>query len=358
MRILLLQTAFLGDIVMTIPLVRELRRLRPGAEIHLLTTEIGRDALAGMSEIDRWLILDKRWNRPGTRSYLRLIRTLMREQFDVGIAAQRSFRTGLMLRLANPAIAIGFEGAPGGWAYGRSVRWREHAHAVDRYLGLALPLGDAGESVDRTPRLSVTETARQTAVRLLQSYGISERHPLAVIAPGSRRETKRWGVDGFARVAVELERRGLTVLLVGSNEEQALCRDVARRSGLGLPQLAGRTSIGVLAALLERSEIVVANDSGSAHVAAAVGTPLVAIFGPTAPTQGYVPRGTSVRVVERDDLSCRPCGTHGARRCPLRHHACMLGLESAPVLSAIDELLSTDRTSGMRRAHPAVARPG
>jgi heptosyltransferase-2 len=358
MRILLIQTAFLGDVVMTTPLIREVRRRHPSAELHMLTTAVGQQALEGMSEIDRWLVIDKRWNRWGRRSYASLLKTLAREQFDIGIAAQRSFRSGLMLRLANPELSVGFEHAPGAWAYAIKVERDTRVHAVDRYLDLATALGPARPVTDREPNLPITESSRAAADRLLHSHGFSDRHRFAAIAPGSRWETKRWTPEGFAAVARQLTLQGLTPILVGSAAEQELCTEIRRLAGLDLPQLAGQTSIGSLAALLQRSELVVANDSGAAHVAAAVGTSVVAIFGPTASSQGYVPRGAPIRVVERDDLSCRPCGSHGGARCPLRHHACMVGLDVRSVLSAVDELLSVaGREVGMA-AQSALAAPG
>ena len=110
-------------------------------------------------------------------------------------------------------------------------------------------------------------------------------------------------------------------------------------SGLGVPVLAGSTAVPELVALLARARLVVANDSGAAHVASAVGTPVVSIFGPTAPELGYAAYGPATLVVEQAGLVCRPCGRHGSKRCPLGHFRCMRELTGETVLESVDALL-------------------
>ena len=151
--------------------------------------------------------------------------------------------------------------------------------------------------------------------------------------------TKRWTPEGYASVTVELHRRGYTVLLLGAPNEAAIVADVNRQAGNVGINLAGRTEVATLVAAIDRCQAMVCNDSAPMHIAAALGVPEVAIFGPTHPSMGFAPRGDNAIVVQRD-LSCRPCSSHGGVRCPIGTHACMRELAPADVLAALDRLLA------------------
>jgi heptosyltransferase-2 len=337
-RILVVQTAFLGDVVLTIPLLRELRRVRPSASLCLLTTATGRSVLNGLTYVDRWLVLDKRWDRDGCRSSRGVLRELMGTRFDAAVAAHRSVRTGLLLRLSGARLRVGFTGAPGAWAYNRRVVWDPDKHAVHRYLELANALGGEPGVADPRPRLRVDPAAAARVELMAREHGVNANGNLVCVAPGSVWPTKRWMPEGYARIVAGARRRGLVPVLVGSPDEEELCRRVAAMAPA--PVLAGETSIPELVALLARARIVVGNDSGAAHVASAVGTPVVSVFGSTVPGMGYAAFGPLTRVVERGGLDCRPCGRHGARSCPLGHFRCMTEVEAEEVLARVDELLA------------------
>jgi len=352
-RLLVVQTAFLGDAVLTTPLLRELRRSDPRGRLAVVARPEAIEALRGLSWVDEWIPYDKRGADRGVRAFLGLARSLRAGRFDVGIAAQRSARTALLLLLAGIRRRVGFEQAPGRWAYTDRARWLEGEHAVRRYLELARSVGGEPERADPRPELVVLESARRAASELLASCGVSEGEPLLVVAPGSHWATKQWTPDGFAEVVRQASARGLRPVLVGTGREEALSREILDRGGGTGVSLAGRTSIPELVALMARAAAVVANDSGPAHIASAVGTPVVVVFGPTVPAFGFVPWGEATRVVERTGLSCRPCSRHGPRVCPLGHHRCMKEIPASQVLDALDAL----RASGATRSK-GLSRPG
>ena len=351
-RILIVQTAFLGDVVLTTPLLRELRRVRPNASLCLLTTATGRSVLNGLPCVDQWLVLDKRWDRDGCRSSRGVLRALMGTRFDAAVAAHRSVRSGVILRLSGARLRVGFTGAPGAWAYNRRVVWDPGQHAVRRYLELSAALGGEPRIADPRPRLTVDPAAAARAERMALEHGVGANDNLLCVAPGSVWPTKRWLPEGYARIVAGARPRGLVPVLVGSPEELELCRRVAALAPA--PVLAGETSIPDLVALLARARIVVGNDSGAAHVASAVGTPVVSVFGSTVSGMGYAAFGPLTRVVERAGLDCRPCGRHGARSCPLGHFRCMTEVTADQVLARVDELLAV---TGRMVATPSRAEP-
>jgi heptosyltransferase-2 len=154
---------------------------------------------------------------------------------------------------------------------------------------------------------------------------------VVVLAPGSVWRTKMWTKEGFIELGRTLSRDALVVVM-GSRDESELCAEIARAIP-NATSLAGRTSLWESAQLLAVADLLVCNDSGAMHLGAAAGVPIVSIFGPTVLELGYRPWASNAAVVQTD-LACRPCGKHGAEKCPLGHHDCMKKVVAADVLKA------------------------
>lgn len=341
-RILVIQTAFLGDMVLTTPLLRELRRIHPEVRLWVLATATGGELLGALDGVERCLLLDKRWDFRGWRSLTGVVRELVHTRFDATVAAQRSLRTGFLVRLSGAPVRVGFAGAAGAWSYNRRVTWSADSHAARRYLDLAVPLGGGAPEADARPALTPDPRAIQRVERVLARHGLGGEPRLLVVAPGSVWATKRWIPEGFGRVIAAGASRGLAPVLIGSESERELCREVATHADA--PILAGELAIPELVALLARARVLVGNDSGPGHVAAAVDTPVISIFGSTSSEAGCLARGAHTAVVEHPDLHCRPCGRHGRRRCPERHFRCMREIDAEQVIERLDELLAASAT--------------
>lgn len=337
--LLVIQTAFVGDMVLTTPLLRALKRRYPEARLTLLSTPAGAALLRGSPYVDETIVFDKKKRDRSTRALVALARRLRAGGFDAVVAAQRSFRTGVLVRATGAPLRIGFAGAPGGWAYTRRVA-ADAPHQALRYLALAGAAGVDLASADGTPELPVLPEAAVSIDRKLEADGIGPCEPLLVLAPGSVWGSKRWTPEGFAAVAAAAPALGLRPVLVGSPDEAELAARIAAMVSMNVPSLAGRSDLAELAALAARARVLVANDSGSGHIAAAVGTPVVSIFGPTSPSFGFAPYGRATRIVEVDGLDCRPCDRHGPPVCPLGHHRCMREIRPERVIEAVRSLLT------------------
>lgn len=354
-RVLVVQTAFLGDVVLTTPLFRAIKTLRPSPRVTVVTTPAGRALLGGHPFLDEIVVHDKRGADRGPRGVLAAVRAARAARPDAAVAAQRSARTGILVRASGAPLRVGFAGAAGRWAYTERIAWRAEDHAVRRYLALGAPLGVDPPAADPAPVLGVGEEARARVASLLSEHGIGAAEPVLAVAPGSVWGTKRWTPEGFAAVLGWAEREGLRPVLAGSPEEAPLCAEIASQAGGAPPVLAGRIGLADLPALLARARALVVNDSGPGHVASAVGTPVVAVFGPTVPAFGYTPWGERNAIVEQTGLACRPCDSHGPRVCPLGHHRCMREIPADRVIAALAGVLGVSPSG---RGTPRAPSPG
>jgi lipopolysaccharide heptosyltransferase II len=212
-------------------------------------------------------------------------------------------------------------------------------HAVDRYLWLSPLLGFDDLPPDFTIHLA--PQAIQSIEELLRSRGLGQK-PLAVLVPGTIWETKHWSVAGFAQVGRHLLESGYEVVIAGTNRDRPRSQAIIAACP-GAHDLCGQTSVAGLVALIQRAAISVTNDSGSMHVAVAVGSPVVSVFGPTNPVW-IGPYGQPHAVV-RVDAPCSPCYLRKLRSCP-NHHACMHEVTAAMVIERVERVGACDRREG------------
>ncbi|MBP1684510.1 MAG: waaF [Deltaproteobacteria bacterium] len=339
MRYLIAQTSFLGDVVLSTPVFAALRRHDPAAHITVLVRPEVAGILEGHPHVDAVLTDDKRGRDGGFGSW-RVVRKLRAGRFDVALALHKSFRTAWVLAAAGIGQRIGFRQSAGWFLYHRRVDRNPARHDVERNLSILAGLGVDPDQRPARPYLACPPDAVRRVHAALRQRGIDPATPLVGLAPGSAWATKRWTVDGYAALLDALQRDlGATAVLLGAPGDAAYAEQVQRAAGGAGVNLVGRTDLGMLVAAIDQCVVLVANDSAPVHIAVARDTPVVAIFGPTVPRQGFGPYTARARVVERA-LPCRPCGRHGGARCPLGTHACMRDITVADVHRAVGELLS------------------
>jgi heptosyltransferase-2 len=193
--------------------------------------------------------------------------------------------------------------------------------------------------------LRLPEQALEKARRLLAREGY-DRSTIVAIAPGARWNTKRWPLENFIDVAKALEEDGHRVVLIGGPGEEAICAELATRSGIHPLDLSGKLSLSESAALLMLCTLLVTNDSAPLHMAEAAGTPVVALFGPTVREFGYYPLLPESRAIDVE-MSCRPCSRNGARPCPLGTKACLVAIEPGRVIEAARSILGPRESVGL-----------
>ncbi|MFU8856519.1 MAG: lipopolysaccharide heptosyltransferase II [Deferrisomatales bacterium] len=333
-RILVVQTAFLGDVVLTTPLFRALRRLHPAARLEVLVTPEAAPLLEEDPHLDEILVYAKK----AGEGFLSILGKVRARRFDLLLAPHRSHRTALLSLLSRVPLRVGFADAGFSRCYHRRIPRPLALHEVDRNLELLRGLGARPEPGDRVLHVGYTAAEEAQVAEVLAQAGVHPGQRLAALCPGSVWPTKRWHPEGFGGVGRGLEERGLRVVVLGGPEDRELAQAVCDRIGPSAVRVAGTTPLKALAAWMDRVELLVTNDSSPVHVASARSTPTVAIFGATTPGLGFAPFHGASRVVE-SGLECRPCGLHGGRSCPRGHLRCMGEIVPEAVLKACDELL-------------------
>ena len=329
--ILVCQTGgWIGDMVLLTPALRALKHAYPESRLELLLRPRVADLMETHPYVDAYIVDDKAGGR--CRSIVKSVRQIRDKAFDAAVVLHpTSFRNALLPFLARVPIRVGTAVSGRGMLLTTSFRDDTNVHEVRRYLRV-LQLLDI-DPVSDVLEFWHTDTDRQSIDRLLGFEGISPQDRLIAVNLGTTWRTKRWDVANFAEVIRQIgylapEAR---IVLIGSSAEESLTEGVS--ASLPIVNLVGKTSILQLGALLERCDVCLTCDSGPMHIAAAVGTPTVALFGPTDPVR-HRPYGNGHEVVEKS-VSCRPCYKRTCRRKDAPH-LCMKEISIGEAVNALE----------------------
>jgi lipopolysaccharide heptosyltransferase II len=329
---LVIQTAFLGDVVLTTPLLSALAAQH--GQVDVVTTPLAAPLVETHPAVRQVIPYDKRRADRGVTGLRTLARRLGREQYDRAYLPHRSLRTAALALLARIPSRIGFSG---GWSflYTQAKPKPRTGHETDRLLALA-----DGRSAVYPPQLRPTPEDEQAAAAIID--GVED---FVALAPGSIWSSKRWPY--YAELATRLS-ADASVVVIGGQDDAALGEEIVqavRPSGRRAVNTCGKLTLRQSAALIGKATVLVTNDSAPLHLATAMGTPLVALFGPTVTGFGFGPLRAGDIALGMEGLKCRPCSSHGPLQCPLGHHRCMRDLTVEAVTRAIEDLGALRRRS-------------
>ncbi len=339
-RILVFQTAFIGDVILTTPMIQVLCRDRKNVEVDVVAVPAGASILANHPDVHSVHVYDKKGKDRGLLAALSLIRTLRRGGYDVAIIPHRSLRSGLICFLAGIPRRIGFSTSAAKMFMTDVLEYRPDRHEVERSMSLLAPLQIPFE-ID-LPRLYPSSADRDAIDKLLHAHSTTAPLNMIAIAPGSEWVTKRWLAEGYINLAKQLLDEQFSVVLIGGKSDLVLCREIESAVGNSrLINAAGELSLLQSAELIRRCKVIVSNDSAPMHIGVAMHTPVVTIFGATVPEFGFAPLGEHDVVVQTMGLACRPCSIHGGNACPIKTFVCMRDISSDRVLEQVHSILST-----------------
>lgn len=338
----ILQTAFLGDLILTIPLLKCLRLFFRESHIHLVVRHGFKDVLEDQNLFDS---ISEHKKGSGTSALINSLKHPIQNtdtQMDnqTIILAQRSFRSGLAARLSGAQKIIGHRGS-GAWPFlTRQVPFRD-VHESERLLDLIRSaIGEKLPIAQDMFHMSVSQQSKESAASLLGE--LQEGRYLAV-APGSAWNTKRWPASRYGRlISAFWKEFKLPSVIVGSSDESRIAQKVMAYSSPRPLDLTGFTDFTALKGIIQGAKAFVSGDTGTAHIAAAFRIPQITIFGPTKPEQGFTPLSPEAVVVDYP-CPCRPCGKHGSKRCPIPYSkdkdygnmACMKSISVEKIMNTL-----------------------
>jgi heptosyltransferase-1 len=364
-RILLIKPSAVGDVIHAIPVLDRLRARYPHARIDWMLTPHNAELVRNHPALSNVVLFERQaYGKPWkdwsvSTGIAKMLADLRATNYDLVIDLHGQFRSAIFALATAAATRIGFDRPrkhlntvdrpmpedtlDHAWRGAREGSWIAYTHripipsldvhAIDRYLWLSELLGLPALSIRF--EFPIDEGARERVAGLLRSIGLAEK-PLLLLAPGTVWETKHWIPSHFAEVGRQFHSEGWNVALIGAGRDRAVCSQIQA----ALPEavdLCGKTSLSELAALIRRARLCVTNDSGPMHLAAALGTPVVAIFGPTDPV--WVGPYRQPDSVVRAGVPCSPCYLRKLRECPFSHR-CMHEVTPKMVIDRAKQVLA------------------
>jgi len=340
-KILIIQTAFIGDVILTTPLIQGVKNAFKNTQIHVIVIPSTKNLLDKNPFVDKIIVYDKRKSDKGLKGFIRLVRQLKKEKYDIVISPHRSIRSALIARLTGAKKRIGFNTSAGSFLYTDKINYNPNIHEIDRNLSLV----DGPETTitERQPKVFIDDKDIETVEQILKTEKINTKNILIAVAPGSVWFTKKWPEEYFTELVNKLSAKDFTVLLIGGKTDRDDCRRIKAATNGLVYNLAGKLTLRESAALLSKCRLLVSNDSGAMHLAVAAETAVIAIFGPTVPAFGFYPYGEKHTIIE-NKLDCRPCGIHGGQKCPIGTHECMKAIKPSTVFQSVLKYTEPDNT--------------
>jgi len=340
-KILIIRLSSIGDIILASPLIRLVRKRFPQAKTDIVVSTEFEELVSFNPNINQVILFDR---QTGIKGLLELCKKIRQERYDLIIDLHKKLRSFLICLTSGAKERVSYNKHC--WWRFLLVKFKINRYSntpfmANLYLKSLQLFGveDDGEGLE----FYITPSKEMVILELLRREKIDKKDILIGLSPGAHWYTKRWLKERFIELANSLiQKKKAKIVILGGKEEVELSKEI-ETSLLSKPiTAAGKLSLMETAALLKRCQVLVTNDTGIMHIAAAVKTPLVAIFGPTVKEFGYYPYRVAHRVISKD-LPCRPCSTMGTSKCKINTFDCMRLISVNEVLEAVEELMSVSK---------------
>ncbi|MGE4547070.1 MAG: lipopolysaccharide heptosyltransferase II [Desulfurella sp.] len=339
-KILFIQTAFLGDAILSVPIVDSLRnKYKKDANIVVLTTPQNKEVFTLNPSIDEIILYDKHGLENDIFSMIRKIKLLKKLSFDCVITNHPSARTALMSYFSGAKLRIAPSSVSLKYLYTNTVNVENYSHQIDKNLALLKILDFEGKDLVRKINLFYLKEDEKLINGVLEAFSVNDDDKkIIVINPLSAWYTKRWPKEYYKELATMLEQNGYLVLLIGTQKDINV-GEYIKANKKNIVNLMGKTNLKELFAVISKSNLLISNDSAPVHIASAYNIPTIEIYGPTLPEFGFYPLSEKNAVFEVKDLKCRPCGSHGGNSCKKSHFECMMRITPQEVFKTAVEFL-------------------
>ncbi|MEG8948096.1 glycosyltransferase family 9 protein [Rosettibacter firmus] len=337
-RILIIQTAFLGDAILTLPMIQKLKEYYPQYYIDVLCIPSTSEIYKNSPFVDDVIIYDKKKNQKSLIDLFYLIKTIRKKEYSKVYSPHRSFRSAIISKFSNASETFGFDNASFNFLYKYKMHYEKNKHEVERNLKL-IGYDTSKNNWRILPSIKYSEESEHKINELLKF--ITKK--IVAIAPGSVWKTKIYPKEYYEVIVKYLTGLNYFVCLIGSSDDKLICEYLNEKFPDDTYSLAGKLTVIDTITLLKKCTLLICNDSAPTHMAMAANIPTLTIYCSTIPDFGFYPYNSKSDFISYNDLKCKPCGIHGYNQCPLKTFDCGYLLTPQMVINRINQLINIEK---------------
>jgi heptosyltransferase-2 len=335
-KILVIQTAFIGDAILTLPMIQKLKNIFPDSLIDVLAIPSTAEIFSASPGVANTIVLDKRGKQKSVRDLLSFIKELKKNNYSRIYSPHRSFRSSFIVMMLGVKETYGFTNSSLKYVYRHLIEYNSGHHEVQRNLDL---IGfEYRDDWKILPEIYIPESTEKKIDEFIIENKLSGN--VAAIAPGSVWNTKKYPEIYFKDIIKYFRDKLFSVILIGGEKDRDLCDNIAGSFSEGVVSSAGKFSIIETICLLKKTKIIVSNDSAPTHFGMCANIPVLTIYCSTVPEFGFSPYNFKSAFLSLNDLDCKPCGIHGHDKCPIKTFICGFNLKPQIVISKIEEMIN------------------
>jgi len=335
--ILVIQTAFLGDAILTLPMIQELKKKNSESKLDVLAIPSTERIFSSSPYVDDVIVIDKSVKHKSISGLNTFIKELKKKSYSKIYSPHRSLRSAYIIIRLGVNKTFGFDNSSLKYAYKNIVKYKLTDHEVQRNLELI------GENTDDkswkiSPEIFIDEKEKEKVTDFLSFNKIDVE--FIAVAPGSVWETKRYPKEYFIEVIKSLIVKNEKIVLIGGENDKLLCEEISYNLNDSVENLAGKFSVTETIHLLREAKLLITNDSAPTHMGMCADIPVLTIYCSTIPGFGFYPYNNKSKYLSYDNLDCKPCGIHGYRECPVKSFDCGYKLLPDDILKEVEMMLS------------------
>lgn len=333
-KILVVQTAFIGDAILTLPMIQKLFEFSQNSKIDVVAIPATAEIFSASPYVNEVIVYDKK-NERSFRSLFRFSNKLKQKNYSRIYSPHRSFRTSLIIMNINVKETYGFSNSSFKHVYKNLIRYIPEHHEIQRNFDL-IGFNYVNDEWKIPPIINVSKSAEDKIDIFVSN--LKTKNKFIAMAPGSIWNTKKYPSEYFEEIIKYLSAHSYNVLLIGSENEKIVCEEIASRYN-NVASTAGKFTILESIGLLKRTELLICNDSAPTHMGICAEIPVLTLYCSTSPKFGFFPYNDRSSFLSYDNLNCKPCGIHGKSECPLKTFECGYKLDPGVVISKLVEML-------------------
>ena len=335
-RILIIQTAYPGDAILSLPLIQELSKKKSGYLIDVLCIPQTEEIFKASPFVHEVVVYDKKGKQKSIMAFIKFLKEFKSNNYNLVYSPHRSFRSALIALNLHAKETVGFDRSSLVFAYKRTVKYDPSVHEVKR--NLAFIDGDySGDKWRIIPEIISSTDSKEKVQKFLTANKINK---FIAIAPGSVWETKKYPVEHFKSIIDHFVNKEYKIILMGSNQDITLCESLQTGYNEKVFIAAGYFSMIESIELLKSASILICNDSAPTHLGMCADMSVLTIYCSTIPDFGFYPYNKKSHYISYDELMCKPCGIHGFRNCPVKTFDCGKLLLPVRAIEKAESLIS------------------